>query len=107
MNRREAVIGIGAWALSACVEPTVPEILPPASISIYVHSGWASPRPEYGKVPGTQCPSEYPWKAMKNQDRIPALGEYDESDPAITDYRLGLMQYAGISAAIYQVEMAA
>jgi hypothetical protein len=75
-------------------------------MSVYVFSGWANPRPEYGKVPGVQCPWEHPWKSLRTNDRLPIMGEYDERDPAITEQRLRWMEWAGISGAVYQVEMA-
>ncbi len=105
MKRREAVAGIGALLLTACSQPVVPTVANrPLSVNVYVHSGFASPRPEWGKVPGTQCPHQWPWAAMKKRDRIPERDEYDEREPWVTDYRLSLMQSVGISGVIYQVE---
>lgn len=68
----------------------------------YVFCGWANPRPEFGQVPGVQCPVANPWIRM--EDRVPALGQYDERDPAITAKRLEWMQQGRIDYACYQVE---
>lgn len=43
---------------------------------------------------------------MRTRDRIPALGEYDERDPAVSSRRLSWMQEGGIDYACYQVEWA-
>jgi hypothetical protein len=105
VNRREAAVSLGALVLAACSgEVLPPEVRGPLSVNVYVHSGFANPRPEYGRVPGTQAPWEYPWASMKKRDRIPAMGEYDESQPWVTEYRLALMQSVGIGSVIYQVE---
>jgi hypothetical protein len=90
---------------AACSESTSPPVVEiPLTMKVYVHCGFASPRPEYGKVPGVQSPFQYPWDVMKTDDREPALGYYDESDPAITRWRCEQMSSAGIDSAIYQVE---
>jgi hypothetical protein len=105
MNRREAVVALGALALSACTDSiTAPVITHPVVIGVHLHNGFASPRPEYGHVPGTQCPYQYPWKAMKTSDRVPLWGEYDERESWVTEKRVGLMRESGISFAIYQID---
>lgn len=76
----------------------------PVTMVTSVFCGWASPRPEFGAVPGSQCPNEWPWKAMQTEDRIPAMGEYDERDPAVTAWRLQKMKEGGIDVACYQVD---
>lgn len=70
---------------------------------VYVYCGFASPRPEWGKVPGIQCPTQWPWK-LQTKDRVPALGEYDERNPDVTKWRLQQMQRGKIDYACYQVE---
>ena len=80
----------------ACGEKIVgiPEMEPPVTISVYVFSGWATPRDDFGKVPGTQCPAHEPWKVMRTSDREPLLGYYDERDPEVTRKRLEWMEWA-------------
>jgi hypothetical protein len=104
VNRREAVASRGALLVSACTDTTAPEILPPATHSVYVHCGFENPRSEFGKVPGTQSPYLNPWSAMKTPDRVPLWGEYNEADPIITEKRLELMEGAGIHCAVYQID---
>ena len=73
---------------------------------VSVFCGWASPRPDHGRVPGVQSPNKWPWKVLQTRDRVPALGEYDERDPAVVSQRLRWMQEGGIDYACYQVEWA-
>jgi hypothetical protein len=75
----------------------------PLEFGSYVHCGWANPRPEFGIVPGVQCPTATPW-ALKTQDRQPALGYYDEREIGITKWRCQEMRRAGLDYAVYQVE---
>lgn len=76
----------------------------PVSPGVSVFTGWASPRPEYGKVPGVQCPLQYPWTAMRTADRVPAIGQYDEKRPEVTSWRLEQMRRGGIEWCTYQHE---
>jgi hypothetical protein len=107
MNRREAVIGLGALAVSACAgsEITPPEVMPPLTMNVSVFCGWATPRPEYGSVPGTQSPWANPWESLRTNDRTPLMGEYNEALPEITERRCEMMEYGVIGCAVYQVEM--
>jgi hypothetical protein len=73
-------------------------------MSVYLFSGWANPREEFGKVPGTQCPAREPWKVMRTSDREPLLGYYDERLPEITEQRLKWMESAGINNCVVQIE---
>lgn len=73
-------------------------------MGVSVFAGWASPRPEYGTVPGVQCPLEWPWRGMKVPNRVSALGEYDEALPEVTLWRLAQMARGGISWCTYQHE---
>lgn len=77
---------------------------PPVTHGVSVHCGWASPRPEHGKVPGVQSPNRWPWRILRTRDRVPALGAYDERDPRVTKRRLEWMREGGIDYACYQVE---
>lgn len=81
-----------------------PDWNPPMGVSVFC--GWASPRKEYGAVPGVQCPSLWPWKAIQTKDRVPALGEYDERLPEVTQWRLEQMQRGKIDFVCYQIEWA-
>jgi hypothetical protein len=76
----------------------------PLSMGAYVHCGWANPRPEYGLVPGVQCPNQYPWDVLRTRDREPELGYYDERDPGVTEWRCQQMERGGLGFAVYQVE---
>lgn len=100
---------LGALAVAACTDSTgaAPSAAPefPLSVNIFIFSGYAVPREEFGRVPGIQCPWPSAWGAMKKQDRIPAIGEYNEADQAISDYYLALLEYAGIDSAVYQIEV--
>ena len=60
-------------------------------MGVSVFSGWENPRSEYGKVPGTQCPWQYPWDALQRDDRIPLMGRYNEADPWVTEQRCEMM----------------
>lgn len=73
-------------------------------MGVSVFTGWASPRPEYGQVPGIQCPVEYPWRNMRVPNRVPAIGEYDETLLEVTVWRLGQMQKGKIDWVTYQHE---
>lgn len=75
----------------------------PIEFGSYVFCGWANPRPEFGIVPGVQCPTATPW-VLQTRDREPLLGYYDESDPGITKWRCQEMRRAGLDYAVYQVE---
>lgn len=86
------------WFLSLFRKPA------PLYMGVSVFTGWASPRPEYGLVPGVQCPLEYPWRGMRTKDRLPAIGEYDEADPAVTAWRIEQMQKGKIDWVTYQHE---
>ena len=103
MNRREAVIGLGALALSACTEISAPTEQPTYA-GVYEFPGFASPRPEWKQVPGTQCPWQYPWDEMRTDDRVPAKGNYNEAEPWVQEYRAGLMEWAGVSFTVIQLE---
>lgn len=74
------------------------------SMGVSVFPGWANPRPEFGLVPGVQCPQSNPWAGLRTEDRIPAIGQYDERDPAVTSWRLEQMEKAGIEWVTYQHE---
>lgn len=78
----------------------------PLYMGVSVYTGWASPQPEYGLVTGVQCPSQYPWREMKQANRVPAIGEYDEADPTVTSWRIQQMIRGGISWCTYQHEWA-
>ena len=106
MNRREAVAAFGALALTACGDAGITAALAhePLNHGAYVHCGFRTPRPEYGKVPGTQCPWPRPWDAMKTEDRVPAWGEYDEGERWVTEERCRLMEFGGINFAVYQID---
>lgn len=72
------------------------------SMGVYEFNGWANPRPEFGLVPGVQCPISNPWVDMP--DRVPSQGQYDERDPEITRMRLAWMQTGKIDYTIRQME---
>lgn len=74
----------------------------PLAMGVSVFTGWASPRPEYGLVPGVQCPNPRPWEMMRTADRVPAIGQYDEANPAVTAWRLEQMQRGGVDWCTYQ-----
>lgn len=88
------------WLLSFLRHKKAPRLY----MGVSVFTGWASPRPEYGKVPGVQCPVEYPWRSMLRRDRVPAIGEYDEARPEVTLWRIQQMQRGGIEWCTYQHE---
>jgi hypothetical protein len=106
VKRRDFPLALAALAIS-CREAVAPIMgnPPQVSMGVSVFPGWANPRPEFGLVPGTQCPNQHPWEAIKTTDRVPLLGEYDERLIAVTEKRLEWMEYAGIGFACYQVEM--
>jgi hypothetical protein len=108
-SRREFVTSCGkaaaAFMLMACEarrmnEPTSREL----SMGVSVFTGWADPRPEFGLVPGVQCPVQHPWAAMLASNRVPAIGQYNEADPAVTTWRLAQMERGGIDWVTYQHE---
>jgi hypothetical protein len=74
------------------------------SMGVSVFPGWANPRPEFGLVPGVQCPQSNPWAGLRTDDRIPAIGQYDERVPSVTLWRLQQMERAGIEWVTYQHE---
>lgn len=76
----------------------------PVYMGVSVFTGWASPRPEYGLVPGVQCPVQYPWREIKRKDRTPAIGEYDEALPEVTVWREAQMIRGKIDFCVYQHE---
>jgi hypothetical protein len=105
MKRRQFPLALVALA-AACKEATAPhEVTVSATMGVSVFPGWETPRSEYGTVPGTQSPYADPWKAMRTNDRVPLLGEYNEADPIITQRRCEMMEYGRIGFACYQVEM--
>lgn len=76
----------------------------PLYMGVSVFTGWASPRPEYGLVPGVQCPNQYPWAQMKVPNRVPLLGQYDEANPNVTIWRISHMIDGKIDWCTYQHE---
>lgn len=88
-----------AWLLGLVRRPTDTRV----SVGVYVFPGWADPAPEWGRVPGVQCPQEHPWAVLQTGDRVPELGYYDEREPRVTAWRCLQMRRARIDYAIYQV----
>lgn len=76
----------------------------PLHMGASTYTGWANPNPAYGLVTGCQAPLSNPWGGMLTQDRIPAIGQYDEREQSVTDWRLGEMQRGGIEWTTYQHE---
>ncbi len=71
----------------------------------YTFGNWATERLEFGKVPGIQCHTRFPWASLKTSDRRMAFAaEYDERDPAVTEQRVRWMEEAGVAYLVYQVE---
>jgi hypothetical protein len=105
MKRRDFPLAL--LALAACGKATTdpPAVEVPVTMGVSVCPIWENPRGEYGKVPGTQCPWQYPWENLATDDRVPLLGQYNEALPGITEKRLEWMEYAGIGFACYQVEL--
>ena len=106
-KRRQFLQSVGAFLVAAACRPEKlfgPVKKPPVSLGVSVFTGWADPRPEYGKVPGVQCPALHPWAQMRTTDRVPAIGQYNEADPAVTAWRLAQMERGGIEWVTYQHE---
>lgn len=76
----------------------------PLSMGVSVFAGWADPRPDFGLVPGVQCPQLHPWAGLRTADRVPAIGQYDERQQSVTDWRLAQMERGGIDWVTYQHE---
>lgn len=96
---------MGAFLFAlACGEPTVPVIMHTLMMGVSEFCGFETPRSEFGFVPGTQCPAQFPWDNIVTEDRVPALGEYNEADPEIEPQRAVMMQQAGLDYTIKQVE---
>lgn len=88
----------------------------PLYMGVYLFPGWASPRPEYGLVPGVQCPLKWPWADPSEEgqanrtpskvlaNRTPAIGEYDEALPEVTVWREAQMIRGKIDFCVYQHE---
>lgn len=75
----------------------------PVYMGVSVFTGWASPRPDYGLVPGVQCPQQYPWVGIQ-KNRTPAMGQYDEAQSQVTTWRLSQMQRGKLDYCVYQHE---
>jgi hypothetical protein len=107
LGRRDFVRSSALLALIAACNPGAlfgPGKRRELTMGAYTFPGWADPRPEFGLVPGTQSPTPRPWLALETQDRVPALGYYDEREQRITDWRCGEMSRGGLDFTCYQVE---
>jgi hypothetical protein len=91
-------------------ENVVPPVvrLPRPLVGVSYFCGWETRRAEYGIVPRTECPDEYPWTTLKTPDRKMAIGggQYDEADPRVTKQRIEWAEWAGIDFFTYQVQWA-
>lgn len=106
MKRRQFPLALVAL-LAACKEAVSPNY-EQQEVRLtrwaYIHCGFESPRREFGKVPSTQCPWQWPWEAMKRPDRMPAKGFYNEAEPWVTAWYLDVLREGRVDCAVYQTD---